>query len=117
VQQNEETNQAQEIKDSKKTLRKEKAEKRNFIRSRLRPFEEKVSYLENRISELETKEKEIGILLSDPSVYHDKGKSVPLLDEYRHVKEELGDAIQEWEERHIELDNIKSELGLIADEF
>jgi len=115
--QNEKTGQAQEIKDNKKALRREKAEKRNLIRSRLRPFEEKVSFLENRISELEAREREIGILLSDPSVYHDKGKSVSLLDEYRHVKDELGDAIQKWEEGHIALDTMKSELGLIADEI
>jgi len=116
IQQNENINQALEVKDNKKALRKEKAEKRNFIRSRLKPFEEKVSYLEDRISELEAREKEIGALLSDPSVYHEKSKSVPLLDEYRRIKDELEDTIKKWEEGHSELDTIKSELGLAADE-
>jgi hypothetical protein len=117
VQQNEKIDQATEAKDSRKAIRKEKAEKRNLIRSRLRPFEERVSYLESMISELESKEKEIGLLLSDPSVYHDKGKSVSLLDEYRHVKGELDEAIVKWEESHNELETIKSELGLLADEI
>jgi ATP-binding cassette, subfamily F, member 3 len=114
---NEEISQDPEIKDNRKVARKEKAEKRNFVRSKLKPFEDKVSYLENRISELETREKEIGILLSDPSIYHDKGKSVPLLDEYRHVKDELEESILKWEESHNELETIKSELGLITDEI
>jgi ATP-binding cassette, subfamily F, member 3 len=117
LQQNENVNQAPESKDKKKAIRKEKAEKRNLIRSRLRPFEEKVSYLENRISELETKEKEIGLMLSDSSIYHDKGKSVSLLNEYRHVKDELDDAILQWEECHNDLESIRSELGLVADEI
>lgn len=117
VQQKERVTEMPEAKDTRKSIRKEKAEKRNLIRSRLRPFEEKVSFLENRISELETKEKEIGLLLSDPSVYHDKGKSVSLLDEYRHVKDELEDSILKWEECHNELEYVKSELGLSADEI
>jgi ATP-binding cassette subfamily F protein 3 len=117
MRQNEKINQATETKDTRKAVRKEKAEKRNLMRSRLRPFEEKVSYLENRISELEAREKEIGLLLSDPSVYHDKSKSVSLLDEYRHVKEELEDAILKWEECHNELETIKAEFGLPADEI
>lgn len=113
--QNEKINQTADTKDNKKAIRKERAEKRNLIRSRLKPFEEKVSYLENRISELEAREKEVSLLLSDPSVYHDKSKSVPLLDEYRHVKEELEDAILKWEECHTELETIKEELKLPAD--
>jgi len=117
VRQNEKMEQAAETKDNRKSIRKEKAEKRNLIRSRLRPFEEKVTSLENRISELETREKELGLLLSDPSVYHDKGRGVALLDEYRHVKDELEDAILKWEGCHNELESIKSELGLLADEI
>lgn len=113
----EKAGQVSEIKDSKKSIRKEKAEKRNLIRSRLRPFEEKVSYLENRISELETREKDIGIMLSDPLIYHDKDKSVPLLDEYRHVKDELEESIMKWEDSHNELETIRLELGLSAEEI
>ncbi len=115
--QNEKIDQAAETKDNRKAIRREKAEKRNLIRSRLRPFEEKVSSFENRISELEAREKEIGLLLSDPSVYHDKDRSIPLLDEYRHVKDELEDAILKWEGCHNELESIRSELGLLADEI
>jgi len=109
--------QISEAKDNKKAIRKEKAEKRNFIRSRLRPFEEKVSYLENRISELETREKEIGVMLSDPLVYHDKSRSVSLLDEYRHVKEELEENIIKWEDSHNKLETIRLELGLSTEEI
>jgi ATP-binding cassette, subfamily F, member 3 len=107
---------APEIKDNKKALRKEKAEKRNLVRSRMRPFEERVAYLENRISELEEREKEIGLLLSDPSIYHDKGKSVPLLEEYRRVKEELEETMMKWEDGHNELETIRAELGLDEEE-
>ena len=114
--QNDGDNQTSDSKDNKKAIRKEKAEKRNLIRSKLRPFEDKVSFLEDRISVLEIREKEIGVLLSDPLVYHDKSKSVSLLEEYRHVKDELEKTILQWEECHNELETIRSELGLSADE-
>jgi len=115
--QDEKGNQASDLKDNKKAIRKEKAEKRNLVRSKLKPFEDKVLFLENRISELETREKEIGLLLSDPSIYHDKSKSVSLLEEYRHVKEDLEETITKWEECHNELEAIKSELDLTSDEI
>jgi ATP-binding cassette, subfamily F, member 3 len=115
--QNGKISQASDIKDNKKAMRREKAEKRNLARSKMKPYEDQVSFLENRISELEKKEKEIGVLLSDPSVYHDKSKSVSLLDEYRHVKDELEKSIIKWEKSHNELETIKSELGLDIDEI
>jgi ATP-binding cassette, subfamily F, member 3 len=109
--------QAADTKDTKKNMRKEKAEKRNIIRSKLKPFEDKVAFLEGRISDLEKKESELGLLLSDPAVYHDKTKSVSLLDEYRHVKDELEENIMKWEECQNKLDTTKSELGIGAEEF
>ena len=106
------TVQLSENKDTKKALRKEKAEKRNLVRSKLKPFEDQVSSLEDRISELEKREKEIGLTLSDPAIYHDKTKSVSLLDEYRHVKDELEENVMRWEESQNKLETAKSELGL-----
>jgi ATP-binding cassette subfamily F protein 3 len=115
--QNGKNSQVSDIKDNRKAMRREKAEKRNLIRSKMKPYEDQVSFLENKISELEKREKEIGVLLSDPSVYHDKSKSVSLLDEYRHVKDELEKSIIKWEKSHNELEIIKSELGLDVDEI
>jgi ATP-binding cassette, subfamily F, member 3 len=105
-----------ETKDTKKGIRKEKAEKRTFIRSKLKPFEDKVAHLEGRISDLEKREKEIGLLLSDPAIYHDKTKSVSLLDEYRHIKDELEESIMQWEESQNDLETTRSELGIDAEE-
>jgi ATP-binding cassette, subfamily F, member 3 len=109
--------QTADTKDTKKSMRKEKAEKRNIIRSKLKPFEDKVAFLEGRIADLEKRENELGLLLSDPDVYHDKTKSVSLLDEYRHVKDELEESIVEWEECQNKLETTKSELGIGAEEF
>jgi ATP-binding cassette, subfamily F, member 3 len=111
------TVQLSENKDTKKALRKEKAEKRNLVRSKLKPFEDQVSSLEIRISELEKREKEIGLILSDPAIYHDKTRSVSLLDEYRHVKDELEENVMRWEESQNELETAKSELGLDEEEL
>jgi ATP-binding cassette, subfamily F, member 3 len=115
--QEDKTVQALENKDTKKAIRREKAEKRTFVRSKLKPFEDEVSFLEGRISELEKREKEIGLLLSDPAIYHDKTRSVSLLDEYRHVKDELEKSILKWEECQNKLETAKSELGISAEEF
>jgi ATP-binding cassette subfamily F protein 3 len=98
------------IKDHKKALRKEKAQKRSLIQASLQPIRDRLSYLENRISTLEIREKEISKILSDPDIYKDNTKSVPLLTEYRHLKEELEESMLEWEEKQDELEKIQNEL-------
>ncbi len=100
------------IKDNKKAIRKKKAEERSLINSRIRPFLDTLSRLEDRIAELERREKEISTLLADPDLFKDKDKSLPLLKEYGLVREELEESMLKWEENQGRLEELKDDLGL-----
>ncbi len=98
-------------KDSKKAKRQKKAEKRNLMSSTLKPVIESIGRLEDRIAHLERREKEISGFLADPDFFRDKNKSVPLLNEYAQVKEQLEDSIRQWEENHERLERLKKGLA------
>jgi len=100
------------FRDSKKEIRKKKAENRNIISATLKPVLDRLFMLENRISDLEEREREISGLLADPDLFKDKDKSIPLLNEYRGLREEIEKALLEWEEGQNLLKAIKEELGL-----
>lgn len=97
---------------SKKEIRRKKAEKRKEIREILKPVEEKLEMLEEKISELETREKEISNLLTDPELFKDSSKSVPLLNEYKKLKQNLENSIIDWEKTQNRMEELKEELGL-----
>ena len=97
--------------ESKKELRRKKAEKRKEIREALKPVEEKLSMLEEKISTLESREKEISNLLTDPELFKDSSKSVPLLSEYKKIKLDLDDSIIDWEKTQNHLEELKEEIG------
>jgi len=100
------------FRDNKKEIRKRKAENRNLISAALKPVLDRLSILENRISDLEEREREISDLLADPDLFKDKDKSIPLLNEYRGLREEIEKAMVEWEEGQDRLKGIKEDLGL-----
>jgi ATP-binding cassette subfamily F protein 3 len=100
------------IRDSKKERRKKNAENRTLISSTLKPVLDKLSLLEDRISDLERREREISGLLADPGLFKDKGRSIPLLNEYGRLREEMEKTMLEWEEEQGRLEEMKEELGL-----
>lgn len=95
---------------SKKSIRKKKAEERDRVKNALKPVADRISHLENRIARLERREKEISNLLSNPELFKDSSKSVPLLEEYNRLKEELDESIQQWEQDQVRLEDLKRDL-------
>jgi hypothetical protein len=61
---------------------------------------------------LERREREISGLLADPGLFKDKGRSIPLLNEYGRLREEMEKTMLEWEEEQGRLEEMKEELGL-----
>ena len=78
----------------------------------MKPVETKLAGLEETISEFESREKEISGQLADPELFKDSSKSVPLLSEYKKVKQKLDDSYAEWEELQIKMEELKTEMGL-----
>ncbi|MGD9162995.1 MAG: ATP-binding cassette domain-containing protein, partial [Desulfobacteraceae bacterium] len=104
--------QAQKSGESRKEIRRKKAEKRKEISVALKPIETKLVKLEETISELEAREKEISGQLADPELFKDSSRSVPLLSEYKKVKQRLDDSYIEWEEAQIKIEKLREEMGV-----
>jgi ATP-binding cassette subfamily F protein 3 len=96
---------------TKKEIRRKKAEKRRHISSILNPVKDKLTHLEERISFLEKREKKVSGLLADPELFKDKNKSIPLLNEYREIKDELDKSLIKWEENQSRLEELKKDLN------
>ena len=56
------------------------------------------------ITELETRQKEVEALLADPKVFENSETSVPLLSEYKDVRQKLDGQMEKWENCHEELE-------------
>lgn len=96
----------------RKSLRKEKAEKRSLISAALKPIEAKLRQIEERIDEMEKRKAEIEQQLADPDFFKDKGKSVPLLNEYGEMRKKLDELMGRWEYQQEQLESAKRELGI-----
>ncbi len=96
---------------NKKALKKERAEKRRFLRETLKPIQDELEYLEGRIAEQESRQKDLENALADPEVFKDSEKSVRLINEYHDVKEELDTLIQKWEQCQERLESTRKKLG------
>jgi ATP-binding cassette subfamily F protein 3 len=95
---------------SRKVKRKEKAEKRRLISATLKPIQDKLLELEERINDLEKREKELGKILADPDIFRDKERGVPLLKEYGEVKGKMEELMRRWEHKQGELESAERDL-------
>jgi len=96
----------------RKSIKRDKAEKRRLITETLKPIQNTLDKIETRITELEARQAELEKLLADVKVFRDKDKSIPLLNEYRDVREELDDLLLAWEKQQVELESTKKDLGV-----
>jgi ATP-binding cassette subfamily F protein 3 len=95
---------------NKKALKKERAEKRKLLRETLKPIQDELEHLEGRISEKESRQKDLENALADPAVFKDSEKSVHLINEYHDVKEELETLILKWEQCQERLESTRERL-------
>jgi len=98
--------------DNRKLKRREKAEKRHHISATLKPIQSKLTQLEERISGLEQRGRELETILSEEATFKDKRKSVPFLKEYGDVKKKLDELMLRWEYHQEQLESAKKELGV-----
>ena len=76
----------------------------------LKPIQDKLSRLEERIADLERREKELGTILTDQDIFRDEKKSLPLLHEYNEVRKKLKELMQRWEYHQDQLESVRNEL-------
>ncbi len=98
---------------SKKELKRERAERRRQIQEALNPILSGIEEIERQISEDETRQKQLEALLSDPEIFKDSEKTIPLVTEYNEIKKRLDNLLVQWEEYQEQLENKKRELGVL----
>ncbi|MEE9419407.1 MAG: ABC-F family ATP-binding cassette domain-containing protein [Desulfatiglandaceae bacterium] len=96
----------------RKMERKERAERRRMINDTLKPIRIELEHLERRVTELESRQKELEKMLADPALFSDKNKSVVLLKEYNQSRQELDDLLRKWEQEETTLESAKDMLGI-----
>lgn len=94
----------------RKNEKRRMAEKRQMIYDTLKPILNEVERQEKGIAELEIKQKELEKALADPTIFSDKNRSVPLLNEYKEGREALDDLLVKWEKSQEKLDAAKRAL-------
>jgi len=102
----------QKSQPTRKLMRQQKAKKRRIINETLKPIREALSRMEDRITALETREKDLEKMLAEPDIIGDKDRYLPLLNAYNEVKEELEALMLEWEEKQEELGSAKRDLEI-----
>ena len=94
----------------RKKEKREKAEKRQLIYNTLKPILTEVERLEGRIAKIEVRQKELEKLLADPDIFSDKNRGVPLLSEYKVLREEQDELLLKWEQGQDKLEITRKEL-------
>jgi ATP-binding cassette subfamily F protein 3 len=98
--------------DARKPDKREKAERRRLVQEALNPILARLEQTEQRISEIEGKQRELEGVLSDAEFYRDERKSVPLLNEYNELRQELNELMELWEQSQMELQGARAALGV-----
>jgi ATP-binding cassette subfamily F protein 3 len=98
--------------EGRKAQKRQEAEKRRLMRSTLKPIQDKLTLLEQRITDLEQRKKDLEKQLSDPDIFTDKDKNIPLLNEYSEVREKIEELMARWEYGQDELASTRRNLGL-----
>ena len=97
---------------SRKEKKKEEAEKRKRIHDTMKPILTELDQLEEEITGLELIQKELEKKLANPEIIRDKGKKLPLINEYNNVRHKLDKLFLKWEQCQSELETTKMTLGL-----
>jgi len=97
---------------SKKEIKRERAEMRRRIQEALNPIRSSIQELEDKISALEVRQREIEEGLTNPELFKGNNKGPALAQEYKTIKEALDKLLNQWEEQQWLLEQTKTRLGV-----
>jgi len=99
-------------KRDRKNEKRENAKRRQVIHETLIPIQKQLEQMEQRIAALESRQQEVEKRLADPDTFANKEISMPLLAEYRDIRDELDDQLLQWEDAQHNLESTKKRLGV-----
>ncbi|MGC8659526.1 MAG: ABC-F family ATP-binding cassette domain-containing protein [Desulfomonilaceae bacterium] len=98
-------------KDQRKDKKRKDAQARQALSRRMAPFKEQIRQIEIDLGKKEARLKEIQGLIADPKNYENKEIILSLLTEEPTVSKEISALEEKWEQLHLELESLESELG------
>ncbi len=102
------------VKKSRKDRKRAGAEKRRLINCTLKPIQDTLALLEEKITDLEESKEKLEEALTEADIFADKAKSVALLGEYNEVRKQLEELMARWEDVNKELEVARRNLGLVG---
>jgi len=96
---------------SRKDIKRLEAEERQKKHSLTKDLKENISKVEQLISRLENKEKELESQLTDSALYSNPGKARELNEKFIKVKDDLTQSMKKWETLSEQLVEIEQQFG------
>jgi ATP-binding cassette subfamily F protein 3 len=90
-----------------KEARQEQAKIRQKKSRKLNPLKKKVGQTEEEIEKLETRKKELELLMADPHLYQDQDKFTESSKEYNSLERKLERLYQRWEEVQAQIETLE----------
>ncbi len=98
------------VKQKGKAARQEQAKIRQEKSRKLNPLKKMVEQAEEEIGKLETRKKELELLMADPHLYKDQDKFAEFSKEYNSLGRKLERSYQGWEEVQAQIETTESEF-------
>jgi ATP-binding cassette subfamily F protein 3 len=93
-----------------KAARQEQAKIRQEKGLKLNPLKKEVAHTEHEIERLETRKKELELLMAEPHLYQDQDKFAEAGKEYNSLGRKLERLYQRWEEIQAQIETVESEF-------
>jgi ATP-binding cassette subfamily F protein 3 len=98
------------VKQKGKAARQEQAKIRQEKSRKLNPLKQRVEQAEAEIGKLETRKKELELLMADPHLYKDQDRFAEFSKEYNSLGRKLERSYQGWEEVQAQIETTESEF-------
>jgi len=98
------------VKQKSKAARQEQAKIRQEKSRKLNPLKKRVEQAEEEIGKLETRKKELELLMADPHLYQDQDKFAECSKEYNALERKLERLYQGWEEVQAQIEITEAEF-------
>lgn len=94
----------------KKALRRERAQARQKLNQKLKPWKEKVKEAEEQIEEQEDRKAELEKLMADPDLYQDQERWSEISREYKKIERRLERNYAKWEEAQSRIEELEESV-------
>ena len=93
-----------------KQQKREEAEARKIVSKERNILKKRIDEIEAKLDLVASRKTDIEIQLANPETYNDPTKSAELNKEHKQIEIKVRDLEDEWEEKHLELDELLSSL-------